>query len=137
MLVPPKSATKQRGSRGPPPCEKIVTLGGLFLVLRMRAAREFIQVRIAFVAQFLDQPDLRRVVTVDRVALDRVEKLDANLIFKSRILPRRESHQECVLLLRGRVLEVGAEDLIALLVYPAQSPNEVPLPVFHFFAQHQ
>src|SRR5213593_987706 len=82
MLVPPKSATKQRGSQGPPPCEKIVTPRGLFLVLRMRAAWEFIQVRIAFVAQFLDQPDLRRVVTVDRVALDRVEKLDANLIFK-------------------------------------------------------
>src|SRR6266545_6961836 len=94
-------------------------------MLRMCAARKLVQIGIPLITQLLDQSYFRSVVAVYGVALHRAEELDTNLILQRCVLPRRQGHEERILLFRCRILEVRSEEFVAFLVYPGEAPYKV------------
>src|SRR4029453_393132 len=106
-------------------------------MLGVRAAGELVEIAVSLVAQLLDQPDLRGVITVDGVGLDRIEKLYPQLIFEGRVLPRRKRNQQCSLLLGSSVLEIHSVKLVALLVHPGKAAEKLALYRRVLLAEHQ
>src|SRR5262249_15443893 len=93
-------------------------------VLGVGAALELGEEDLAVVAQLLAHPDLGRVVAGDRERLDGLEELDADLVGEGLVLRRAHDREQRGLLLgRGRD-EVGAEQLVAPEVHPAQARQE-------------